>query len=223
MGLWNGLRGRLAPSSRRGTGRFFFPFSSLPLTCSLSGNRIWSVIHQPGGVIRRKGAGSLAPKYWLAIQGESVPKKKNYEERSDLERIESQWRKLSGLHSREEWSAAVVRAATAAEIAANYAIRKEFKARSKFDAAFVDSLLKWANGLSGKIDHLLLPLLGKSGSAKGLKDVAGKINRIRNDVVHRGEFCSENEAKEVISQSKTFVETLIQTYEPDFKLKNAKD
>ena len=43
--------------------------------------------------------------------------KKEYKDRTDLEKIQSQWNKLTGLHSREEFSGAVVRAATAAEIA----------------------------------------------------------------------------------------------------------
>jgi hypothetical protein len=59
-----------------------------------------------------------------------------YAARTDLQKIQSQWNKLSGLHTREEWSAAVVRAATAAEIAANFAIRREFAARSTFDTDF---------------------------------------------------------------------------------------
>ena len=84
--------------------------------------------------------------------------RKPYEKRSDLEKLHSQWHKLSGLHTREEWSAAIVRAATAAEIATNFAIRAEFGARSKFDPKFVDSLLRWANGLAGKLDRLLVPL-----------------------------------------------------------------
>ena len=62
-----------------------------------------------------------------------VNKKKPYDERSDLEKILSQWKKLSGLVKRKEWSAAVVRAATAAEIATNFAIRKEFSEKSNFD------------------------------------------------------------------------------------------
>src|SRR5690242_4865570 len=86
--------------------------------------------------------------------------RKPYEERTDLEQIRAQWIKLTGLHSREEWSAAVVRAATAAEIAANFAVRREFSLRGEQDAILVDSLLKWANGLPGKLDRLLLPLYG---------------------------------------------------------------
>jgi len=58
--------------------------------------------------------------------------KKSYEQRNDVEKIQSQWHKLTGLHSREEWSAAV--------------------------GEFVNNLLRWANGLDGKLNRLLLPL-----------------------------------------------------------------
>lgn len=151
--------------------------------------------------------------------------RKPYQERNDLERLQSQWRKLSGLHSREEWSGAIVRAATAAEIAANFVIRKEFGARSQLDAAFVDHLLKWANGLSGKIDRLLLPLfVGKKEHAQltKLRKVADSINNARNGIVHRGEFCNEEEAKAVIEKSKHFAETLVRIHEPDFAFKDRK-
>lgn len=75
---------------------------------------------------------------------------KPYQELTDIERLQKQWYKLPGLHSREEWSAAIVRATMAAELAAIHAIRAEFAVRSQFDGAFVDSLLKWENGFSGK-------------------------------------------------------------------------
>ena len=154
-----------------------------------------------------------------------MTKRKPYDERNDLERIESQWRKLSGLHSREEWSAAVVRAATAAEIAANFVIRKEFSTRSKFDAAFVDGLLRWSNGLSGKIDHLLLPLFvgrPEHSSLNKLKRVAEALNRLRNDVVHHGNFCNEKEARENVLHAKNLIEALVRLYEPGFTLKENK-
>jgi len=151
---------------------------------------------------------------------------KPYAQRTDLERIESQWRKLTGLHSREEWSAAVVPAATAAEIAANLVIRREFATRSRFDTKFVDGLLTWANGLSGKMDHLLLPLYeghSRHGTLKRLKAASAKVNSLRNDIVHRGIFCNEGEARAAIGHARTFVETLVGFYEPSFKLKEAKD
>jgi hypothetical protein len=153
--------------------------------------------------------------------------KKPYEERTDLEKCQSQWRKLQGLHSREEWSAAIVRAATAAEIAANYAIRTEFAKQSDLPEHFVDSMLRWANGLSGKIDRLLAPLTEGTKKEKmigKLKAVAREINNTRNAVVHRGEFRHENEATEAIARTRRFVEGLVRLYEPTFKLhdKNAK-
>ena len=48
--------------------------------------------------------------------------KKPYSERTDLEKIESNWTKTRGLLKREEWSLAIVRAATAVEIAANLVV-----------------------------------------------------------------------------------------------------
>ena len=152
--------------------------------------------------------------------------KKKYEDLTDLEKIQKQWHKLSGLHSREEWSAAIVRAATAAEIAANFAVRREFESKSKFDAKFVDSLLRWANGLAGKLEHLLFPLSvsakDKNKTIKKLEAIAKKINSKRNAIAHQGEFCNEDEAKTAISQSQEFITTLVKLYEPEFKLKERK-
>lgn len=152
--------------------------------------------------------------------------KKKYAELDDLEKLQKQWHKLSGLHTREEWSAAIVRAATAAEIAANYAIRREFKATSTFDQKFVDSLLRWANGLKGKLDHLLLPLSvnekTKNNVVKKLATIAQEINDKRNAVAHQGEFCNVDEAKAVISAAEDFITKLVQIYDSEFKLKERK-
>jgi len=147
--------------------------------------------------------------------------KKNYNERTDIEKIESQWTKLSGLHSREEWSAAVIRAATAAELAANLAIRHEFAARSELDDPFVDNLLRWANGLTGKLDKILLPLLRgqeKQASVSKLCALARKVNDKRNDIAHRGVFCSKKEATAQIANCKKFVVGLVRHYVDDFDL-----
>jgi hypothetical protein len=146
-----------------------------------------------------------------------------YWDRSELDRIQTQWHKLTGLHSREEWSAAIVRAATTAELAANFAIRAEFSARSQFGAEFVNSLLRWANGLAGKTDRLLIPLTAgqeKGEAVKTLKPMSETINAKRNSIAHQGEFCNAAEAKAIIEQTKTYVETLVQLYEPEFVLKD---
>jgi hypothetical protein len=149
---------------------------------------------------------------------------KHYQELTDIEKLQKQWHKLSGLHSREEWSAAIVRAATAAELAANHAIRGEFAARSQFDRAFVDSLLKWANGLSGKLRKLLTPLVAtdpaKRDVVAALQTLADRVNAKRNAIAHQGEFCNEQEATEVIANASNFITGLVTLYEPQFKLKD---
>lgn len=148
---------------------------------------------------------------------------KNYEELSDLEKLQKQWHKLSGLHKREEWSAAIVRSATAAEIAANFAVRAEFSAQSQLDPTFVDSLLRWANGLAGKLDKLLVPVTTtnkqKHKAIKALSKSASEISKRRNAVAHQGEFCNEAEATVVIATSRQFIEALVKLYKNDFELK----
>jgi hypothetical protein len=150
--------------------------------------------------------------------------KKEYKKRSDLQKLRSQWHKLSGLHTRAEWSAAVVRAASAAEIAANFAIRREFKLQSELSPAFADSMLMWANGIAGKLDRLLDPLWSdektKNKHLKSLRASAKVFNGKRNAVVHSGEFCNEAEAEVAIKAASEFIVELIKIYEPQFKLKN---
>jgi hypothetical protein len=152
---------------------------------------------------------------------------KAYQSRTDIEKLESQWRKLTGLHTREEWSAAVIRAATAAEIAANLAIRAEYLARSEFDADFVDSMLRWANGITGKFDRLLKPLWkglpDKSKHFNALRSHVESINERRNAVAHVGEFCNKKEAEAVIENAEKLIVGLIALYEPQFKLKRPSD
>lgn len=154
---------------------------------------------------------------------EIVATKKPYETLSDLEKLQKQWHKLSGLHSREEWSAAIVRAATAAEIAATFAVRSEFNASSQFNAKFVDSLLRWANGLAGKVDRLLLQMStedkDKLKKLKELKRLADEVNTKRNAIAHQGEFCNEAEAKAAIKQARQFITDLVKIYDTDFELK----
>ena len=152
--------------------------------------------------------------------------KKTYAELTDIERLQKQWHKLSGLHTREEWSSAIVRAATAAEIAANFAIREEFETRSELDANFINHLLRWANGLAGKLDRLLVPLSAgnakKHKTMKQLKALANKVNSKRNAIAHQGEFCNEDEAKEYIEHAREFITNLVRLYDQQFTLKERK-
>jgi hypothetical protein len=151
-------------------------------------------------------------------------RKKPYDERSDLEKLQSQWNKLSGLHLRDEPSAAIVRCATAAEIAANYAIRHEFQQQSQFDANIVDQFLIWANGLRGKVTRLFVPIYfarpKKSQVAKRLIKSAEQINKVRNEVVHEGRFSNSDEAAKVVAEAKSFIDTIVGLTVPDFDIQD---
>jgi hypothetical protein len=148
--------------------------------------------------------------------------RKPYSERNDIEKIISNWNKATGLYNRKEASAAIVRAATAAEIAANLVIRQELEVKRKLGKDFVDSLLIWANGIQGKFDRLILPLMKGSANFETFnraKLKIEKINKERNSIAHSGQFKKKGTAKEIINLSKEVIEMLVQQYRKDFKLK----
>ncbi len=126
---------------------------------------------------------------------------KLYSQRSDTEKLESNWKKTVGLFERKEYSMAVIRAATCAEIAANILIRAELIQTQKLEPDFVDSLLRWANGLNGKFSRIILPFFkGTSQYAKFKKHdhAIKKLNKFRNEIAHGGRFASMKHAKELV-------------------------
>ncbi len=151
-----------------------------------------------------------------------------YNDRTDLQKIQSQWNKIAGLLSRgNDWSAAIVRAATACEIAANFVIRKKFAEKSTFASAYVDSNLIWANGIKGKFQNLIVPMFKaddkKAGAAmKRLGDRALKINEERNAIVHSGAFSDEAEARAIVESARALIEELVGASEAGFKLVDGK-
>lgn len=149
-------------------------------------------------------------------------KKKPYKDRDDLEKLASQWRKLLGLQERAEPSAAIVRCATAAEIAANYAIRTLWSETTDFDKPRIDSFLIWANGLPGKMSRLFVPIYfdnPKCDEAKQLLKFAEAINRPRNEVVHSGHFSKQSHADEIIDTAEKFINLLVGCFIDDFDIK----
>ena len=147
-------------------------------------------------------------------------RKKHYSKRSDLEKIESNWNKIRGLLGRKEWSGAVVRAATATEIAANLAVREELVDARELEPGFVDSLLKWANGLMGKLDRLLLPLAERAHRRRldEVKTMAQLISAERNTVVHSGAFKNGATARRVVGDARKVIHALVDFYYDDFEL-----
>nr|WP_255696666.1 hypothetical protein [Sandaracinobacteroides sayramensis] len=123
---------------------------------------------------------------------------------------------------RDEPSAAIVRCATAAEIAANYSIRTEWARQTEFDAAIVDQFLRWANGLQLKVSRLFVPIYfarpEKSKTGKALIKSADRINSVRNAVVHQGAFSNAEEAEAAISEAKTFINLIVGLSIPGFDI-----
>jgi len=144
-----------------------------------------------------------------------------YTARTDIAKIKSNWTKLCGLLDREEWSSAILRAATASEIAANLAIREELQVKRKLDSDFVDSLLKWANGIQGKFDHLLLPMTKGTDVHNKFKIVNAKVKKIdneRNSVAHSGQFKKRSTAKKVALDAKEVIEMVVGEYHEGYRL-----
>lgn len=149
-----------------------------------------------------------------------------YDDRTDIAKLRSQWNKINGIFEREnEWSAAIVRAATSAEIAANIVIRKRFETESEFSTGFVDSLLIWANGLDGKFKRLIIPAepdAARKVELRRLMKKSEKLNDKRNSIVHRGSFASQEEARALVELAREIVITLVSQWEPDFTIDDKK-
>ncbi|MCB2251519.1 hypothetical protein KTQ74_06405 [Pseudomonas chlororaphis] len=134
-----------------------------------------------------------------------------YDERTDDEKLESNWNKAKKLFQRKDWSACVVRVATSAEIAANIYIRKFLLVDHALPAAYVDSLLFGANGLDGKFKRLIMPAakcLDTWGELKALQKKIGYLNEHRNGVAHAGRFKSKKDAKSACEHSLAIIKGL---------------
>jgi hypothetical protein len=141
-------------------------------------------------------------------------------ERTDPEKVWANWNKTLGLLERDEYSVAIVRAAVTLEVAANIVIRAELVKKRKLPVHFVDSLLKWSNGLTGKFDKLIYPILKGSSKHESFKALAAdwqKINDERNSVAHRGDFKGKSVAVDVVTKARKVLRAMMADYEPSLK------
>lgn len=126
-----------------------------------------------------------------------------YDDRSDEEKLRSNWKKATGLFEREDWSAAIVRASTSVELAANIYIRR-FMSDYEVPVEIIDSLLLSANGINGKFQRLIKPAAQVNEQSAEFSTVGRKIqgiNQHRNGVVHSGKFKRKRDATTVFSNS----------------------
>lgn len=147
--------------------------------------------------------------------------KKSYSERTDIEKIQSNWSKANGLFKEEQWSSVILRAATAVELSANCVIRKELQDKRNLEEHFVDNLLIWANGVRGKFDRIIIPIFKGTEFSKELKKINKivlDINKERNSIAHSGQFKKRATAKKILTESEKVILTLIKGYDGEFKL-----
>ena len=97
-----------------------------------------------------------------------------YTKRSDIEKIKSNWGKASLLFERK-YAPAIIKAVTATELAANFVIRQELEVRMKVEVRFVNHLLRWANGMQGKLDELILPICKGTDKSEVFVSLKDKI------------------------------------------------
>ena len=141
-------------------------------------------------------------------------------ERTDPEKVFANWNKTLGLLERNEYSVAIVRAAVTVEIAANIVIRAELVEKRNLPVEFVDSLLIWSNGLAGKFNKLIYPILKGSPNHKSFQSLGAdwrKINEERNSVAHRGDFKTRTVADDIVSRARKVLETMMSDYRPTLK------
>ncbi|MGU5820988.1 hypothetical protein ACV1EH_16890 [Aeromonas caviae] len=128
-----------------------------------------------------------------------------YDTLSDDEKVLKNWNKARGLYRRGEWSVAILRCGTCLELAVNLAIRQELVEDRKLPLAFVNQLLKNANGIHNKYQNIYLPIMGEYQEADDLKTLwsqaVSKVNKERNDVAHKGAFRSRSTATEVMEKT----------------------
>ncbi len=140
---------------------------------------------------------------------------KPYSESTDEEKVERNWNKTVGLYERGEFSVSILRAATCIELAANFAIRHELITNRGLPVKFVDSLLKNANGLDGKIRRLMLPIFEDYEVHEELRSMwTNQVQPVateRNSVAHKGEFKSQETATEMLSNAQQSLVQIMKT------------
>jgi hypothetical protein len=141
-------------------------------------------------------------------------------ERTDPEKVFANWNKTLGLFERSEYSVAIVRAGVTVELAANIVVRAELVKKRNLPAEFVDSLLNNANGLKGKFEKLIYPILRGSESYKSFTSLQNdwqKVNKERNSVAHSGDFKNKDVATDIVATARKLLQAMMADYEPTLK------
>lgn len=144
---------------------------------------------------------------------------KPYEQRTNAEKVETNWIKTRGLFDREDWSLAIVRAAICLELAADLAVYVILF--EQYETAKIKSLLRACRGINKKFKNYILPSAVGTDleqATQSLFDRASEVSRERNRICHGGTFLNDAEATAHLATAHGVLVPLVRRYEPDFTL-----
>jgi hypothetical protein len=145
---------------------------------------------------------------------------KPYDQRTDAEKVETNWVKTRGLFDREDWSMAVVRAAISLELAADLAVYVIL--RNQYERTKIKSLLRACRGINKKFKKYILPSVAGTAHEQEMQDLFDKASEVsgqRNQICHNGTLLNDEEAKTLIATAYGVLEPFVKRYEPGFWLK----
>ncbi len=139
----------------------------------------------------------------------------------DLSILEDNWHKACRLYARREYSAAILRAATAVELVLNYAIRQQLVHKKKLPPQLVDYLFQRHQGPAQKFE-LYRKLMVRSQRLVKIDSLKGPLETVisfhRNAISHRGEFKGPNEACAALQECYSVLSLLVGFYKPRYRM-----
>lgn len=146
---------------------------------------------------------------------------KPYSRASDAKKVQVNWHSSCLSYIRNEYSMAIVRSAVCIELAATLAIRIELIKNRRLEPQFVDHLLRWANGLNGKFEKILYPLLDGTPRGTNLKSLARvwrKVSAERNAIAHSGHFKKASTARHHLDLTYEVITGIANEYHVNLKI-----
>lgn len=145
---------------------------------------------------------------------------KPYDQRTDAEKVETNWIKTRGLFDREDWSMAIVRAAICLELSADLAVYVIL--RDKYERLKIRSLLKACKGINKKFKDYILPSVAGTALEQETQELFGRASEVsgqRNKICHGGIFLDDVEATAHVATTYGVLIPFVQRYEPTFTLR----
>jgi len=108
------------------------------------------------------------------------------------------------------------------ELAANLVIEAELVHKKSLPREFANHLMIWANGLRGKFEKLIYPILREDPAFSQIRSSIDKVwrrvNKQRNSVAHSGAFKKRKTAFAAINDAHFVITQLVSPYDSSFNI-----